>query len=169
MASLSKSEQVTRYAQIFFTISDRYLLGKKSLPHLTLCQFQAEPREALQIWKQVDSTLEQKSIRLCFKELRCISFDDHMYWVSLLPVHNEDLIKMHLQVAHIVKNPTNKSFKNYDPHITLMNTKNKKYPTWVKKLSETYIPFEDTFVLGLGKSDSMGQFLEPILLSGNKK
>ena len=148
--------------KFFSKISDRYLLGKKALPHLTLCQFQAEPREALQIWKQVYNALEQKSIRLCFKEWRCISFDDHVYWVSLLPVHNEDLIKMHLQVAHILKNPTSKSFKHYDPHITLMNTKSKKYPTWVKKLSETYIPFEDTFVLALGKSDSVGQFLEPI-------
>ena len=52
--------------------------------------------------------------------------------------------------------------KDYDPPITLVNTKSDKYPEFIQKLSIAYTPFEDIFVIALGKSDEIGQFLGAI-------
>ncbi len=161
---VNRHNDIIQYAQLFTTISDQYLLGNQSLPHLTLCQFLAEPHEAIQIWKQACVSLDKKTINLYFKEISCISFDNEVFWVSLLPTKTDDLIKMHFEVAQIVKFPINKSFQKYNPHITLMNTKKHDCSSYVKKLSEIFIPFEDSFVISMGKSDEIGQFLEVINL-----
>lgn len=161
---VNRQKTLIQYAKIFANISDEYLLGNQSLPHLTLCQFLAELHEAIQIWKQVCNSLDKKTIDLYFKEISYISFDNEVFWVSLLPTKTDDLIKIHYEVAHIVKFPINKSFQKYDPHITLVNTKKHECSSYVKKLSETFTPFEDRFVLSMGKSDEIGQLVEVINL-----
>jgi len=160
---LNHSDKIIKYAEIFSNISDQYFLGKNSLPHLTLCQFRATSDEAEKIWRQVYESLEKKSISLFFiEEISCITFDNQVFWISLLPEPNEELTKLHLQVANIVQHPLNKSYKQYDPHITLVNTQSNEYPQLVNQLKIAYTSFEDIFAIALGKSDEIGQFLEII-------
>ena len=46
--------------------------------------------------------------------------------------------------------------------MTLINTKDPAYKVLVRKLSETYVPISDIFILALGKSDAIGQLTEII-------
>jgi 2'-5' RNA ligase len=66
---------------------------------------------------------------------------------------------MHGLIAHIINLPIKKS---YDPHMTLISTKNKEYEKEVKKFLSLYEPISDKFVLSLGKLDDIGQLIEVI-------
>ena len=158
----NNSELIVRYAKIFSKIADQYILGEKSLPHLTLCQFYADPKEAFEIWNKVNDLISHSSISLKFKEISCLTFDEKVFWVSLLPEHNEELLKLHHIVVSCVKNPHGRIGQNYDPHITLMNTIQRDHQNYLKRLSNYFIPFEDSFKIAIGRSDEPGQFIEII-------
>jgi 2'-5' RNA ligase len=157
----TKSDQVIHFAKNFSVMADTYLLGEKSLPHVTLCQFMAAEDELLSIWKVVCQSVEQQSIQLVFEKFSCMT-GYNSFWVSLLPNHSDLLTNMHNVITNLVKDPIKKISDHYDPHMTLMNSKEVKYENAVKTFSNSYIPIQDTFILALGKSDDFGQLVEVI-------
>ncbi|HEX4045499.1 MAG TPA: hypothetical protein VHZ76_07535 [Gammaproteobacteria bacterium] len=64
---------------------------------------------------------------------------------------------MHNTIAIVLELSSKKIF---DPHMTLINTLNQNYKQEVAQLSRFYIPITDLFVLALGISDDIGQFIE---------
>lgn len=150
----SKSDDVVKCAQNFLKISDQYQLGNNSLPHVTLCQFQAEEKEIDDIWRRVCDSLPEHSIELEFKDFSCIPFKN-TFWVSIMPNQRLALDKMHQIVASTVNAPINKS---YDPHMTLISTKDAEYQKKAEDVAKSYAPISDAFVLSIGECDAVGQF-----------
>ncbi len=107
--------------------SDKYRLGETSIPHVSLCHFEIESNKIVEIWNKIRA-LELPDIHLLFGEKRSKSYLGHpkwgeVCWVSLIPDHLKDLLKIHLEVAQIIKTPLNAAFSDYDPHLTLFNRK----------------------------------------------
>lgn len=157
LTPISKSAEVIELANKFSAIADKYLLHEKSLPHVTLYPFQMEDQEIEQFWMDVCKVWKAKTIDLEFKQFSCISFDNHTFWVSLLPNHCDTLHEMHATIAHILRLPVKKSF---DPHMTLINSKNINYKQEVALIADSYAPIVDKFILSLGESDTIGQLTE---------
>ncbi len=159
LTPISKKEEFIKLSQQFSNIADKYSLGNNSLPHVTLYQFEADEKEIENIWKQTCEIWEEKPINLEFSKFSCITFDNATYWVSLLPNNYDTLHKMHSIIANIIKLPIK---KNFDPHVTLISTKNKDYEKKADEISQSYTPITDTFVLTIGKSDTVDQLTEII-------
>lgn len=70
-----KSNEFIEVAQKFSGVSDKYLLGKNSFPHVTLYQFEAEEKEIDGIWQKVTDVWRQKPIDLELGEFSYITFD----------------------------------------------------------------------------------------------
>jgi 2'-5' RNA ligase len=156
---VSKDDEIIMHANQLSKLADKYLLGKESLPHVTLYQFEAEEKEVENIWKKVKMSWQGGLIELEFKEFSCISFDDIIFWVSLLPNNCENLHKLHGLIASALDKPIK---KNFDPHMTLINTKNKDYEKDVDTIKKSFKPISDAFVLSLGSSDALGQLTSVI-------
>lgn len=151
---ISKSDQPVALAKQFSNIADGYLLGDKSLPHVTLYQLHAEDNEIDSIWNEVSDAWDGKPIDLAFNKFSCITFDNNIFWISLLPDNCDVLHEMHGQIANILKLPINKTF---DPHMTLISTKNKENENEAARAADSYKAINDTFILALGASDEIGQ------------
>ncbi|MDR3477157.1 MAG: 2'-5' RNA ligase family protein [Gammaproteobacteria bacterium] len=157
----AKSEAVVRFAKTFSAFSDRYQLGLQSLPHVTLCQFAAEESELLSLWREVSRKIKPKTVRLHFNEISGTR-SSRAFWVSLLPDKAETLTKMHYAIADIIRHPLNHSYENYFPHMSLINSQDEKVMDAIKKAEMAYAPIEDDFILSLGRSDKVGQYIEVI-------
>jgi 2'-5' RNA ligase len=155
----TQRDQVMSYAQNFSTLAGHYRLGERSLPHVTLCQFAALESEVESIWRKVGESVHPKTIRLCFNEISGTQ-SSRAFWISLLPNKSEVLLQMHLTIASIIRYPLNHSYKNYFPHMSLVNSKNPQYLDAIKKAELSYVPIEDDFILSLGLADHFGQYLE---------
>jgi len=129
------------------------------LPHVTLYQFHANESDVESIWEMACNELDQLSIKLTFKKFSCITFDQITFWASLLPDNGDALMKMHSAIAGIVNQPIK---ANFDPHMTLISTKDPSYEHFVNELAKKYVPIQDVFTLALGKSDNIGQLTEVI-------
>jgi 2'-5' RNA ligase len=156
---ITKNNEVVGLSHVFSEYADRCILGEKSLPHVTLCQFEAKEYEIDNIWKKVCEKWREEPIDLMFEKFSCLTFDNKVYWVSLLPNNTEALQDMHKKIVDIINQPIKKSF---DPHMTLINTKNKEYDAKVDEFSHSYKPIRDMFILKLGRCDDVGQFTEVI-------
>jgi 2'-5' RNA ligase len=152
---VTKSKVIIRCAQFLSKISYQYQLGEKSLPHVTLYQFKAKEDELDGIWANTCKALQTHSIHLTFKDVSAVTFDNKIFWISLLPNQRDFLHEMHQTVANTVNLAINKS---YDPHMTLINTKNNSYAIMTDKFVESYSPIEDDFILSIGGCDAIGQF-----------
>ncbi|MBA3661546.1 MAG: hypothetical protein H0W64_07450 [Gammaproteobacteria bacterium] len=155
---LSKSFAVTSLAQQMSSLAHEYLPGERSLPHVTLYHFEAEENNIATIWKQIIDQCDSTSIVLKFNKIsyKC---DDTICWIALLPEQGEALRKMHDLIANVLSMPIK---KYYDPHMTLLNTTDKDYVNKSNALITPYLPILDTFILSLGSSDEIGQFMEVI-------
>ncbi len=153
----TKADEVVSFARKFSTIADKYLLGENSNPHVTLYQFEVEEEDEEAIWARVSETWKEKPLTLTFNKMSCNTFDNVIYWVSLLPDQIAILHKMHGNVAGMIELPVKKSF---DPHMTLINSKNKDYENEVQRLCSSCYTMTDTFVLCFGRSDDVGQLTE---------
>lgn len=153
----TQSDAIINLSHLFANIADSYLLGEKSLPHVTLCQFEADEAELDLIWKSVCASLPNKSVRLTFNEFSCVT-KQNFNWISLLPNEIDVLNKIHSKITSIIKTPVRNSIKEYDPHMTLINSQDPNYQRAIENIS--YSPLMDTFVIALGKSDGVGQFTE---------
>lgn len=163
----TKGHDVIALAQQFAPIADQYLLSelpsKRSLPHVTLYPFEVDEKQIDSIWKQVCAAWNEQPIKLNFTNFSCLTFGGGIYWVSLLPDKNysNDLHRMHDLLKKTVNLPKQRVF---DPHMTLISTKNKDYEQEVDKLVHSYVHalIVDEFVLSLGESDGIGQLIKII-------
>ncbi len=153
----TKADEIVRLAQKFSGLSDRYLLGENSYPHVTLYQFESEENAVDATWFRISAAWEEKPITLEFHKFSCITFDDIIYWISLLPNQGDVLHKMHHSIAEMIGLPIKESF---NPHMTLINSKNKDYEKGVLRLAPSYRPIADTFILCQGRADEVGQVTE---------
>ncbi|OGT48304.1 MAG: hypothetical protein A3E82_05810 [Gammaproteobacteria bacterium RIFCSPHIGHO2_12_FULL_38_11] len=153
------NDEVVKLSHVFSDLADKYILNEKSLPHVTLCQFEIEDDEIDSIWNKVCEQWREDPIDLMFEEFSCLTFDNHIYWVSLLPNNVDALHEMHGKITNIINQPAKKLF---DPHMTLINTKNTEYEMSVDQYSSSYKPVRDKFILKLGRCDGVGQFTEVI-------
>lgn len=158
---LNKTDEITKFAERFNHISDMYSLGKNSLPHVTLLQFYAEDDEIKNIWNKISNSLENM-IDLTLDSFSCISFDNLIFWASLIPNNRKKLLEMHKLVTEILDQSFNSKF---DPHMTLINTKVRGYEKLVEFEAKSYKPISDSFLLSVGHSDSIGQYLKTIYKS----
>ena len=154
-----ENDSVIKCAHFLSDVADRYLLGENSLPHVTLYQFQANDSDIESIWEKACDKLSQTSIELTFEKFSCITFGQAIFWASLLPDNGDVLMKMHSIIADVINQPVK---VNYDPHMTLISTKDASYENLVNKLYKTYTPIQDVFILALGRSDDIGQLTEVI-------
>lgn len=164
LVPVHKGEQVVAQANVLSKIADSYLLGEHSLPHVTLYQFETHEDDINSIWNKTCDKLSHVLIELTFTHFSCITFDQKTFWVSLIPNKRDLLIQMHKQVVGILNQPVK---KNYDPHMTLINTKDHSCHDLVNKLAEHYSPIQDHFMLALGRSDHVGQFIEKKIILRN--
>lgn len=156
---ISKNAEISLLANKFsYLMAANYLTGASSLPHVTLYQFHAEENDIHFMWEKVIQKWQYAPLNLIFNKLSCITYDKQTYWISLIPNHLDVLNKMHAYIAHVLSLPIKKSF---DPHMTLLNTKNQKCEIDVAEFT-SYEPLSDTFMLSLGLSDEVGQLKEII-------
>lgn len=159
LTPLSKGDEVVKCANQLSKLADKYLLGKNSLPHVTLYQFETEENEIKNIWNCVGKAWNEEPIELEFKKFSSVTFNGVIYWVSLLPNNRDKLHEMHGLIAQVLNKQIKSSF---DPHMTLFNTKNKDHDKEVYAMRKLYKPISDTFVLSLGNSDDVGQLTKVI-------
>lgn len=152
---LTITKKITELSHQLSELADTYLLGDTSLPHLTLYQFKYEESDLPQLWERICNAWHSQNIFLELKEISCISFDAHTYWASLLPSQTSEIFEMHSQVATILGLPVK---KNFDPHVTLINTLNPNYTPIAYNIISPHIPLKDEFKLALGSRDIFGQF-----------
>src|SRR4051794_2227438 len=91
---LNKSIDITRLAAQFHNYHYTYILGKYSLPHVTLCHFRAEDQEISVLWKKAYERVLPHTIDLEFQQFSIMK-SSKKYWVSLLPKHQDTLQQMH--------------------------------------------------------------------------
>ncbi|MDR3491687.1 MAG: hypothetical protein P4M12_06540 [Gammaproteobacteria bacterium] len=152
----TQSAAIIKLAQNFSDISESYLLGADSLPHVTLCQFMQNDSDVKLTWLNVLEVLKTHVIELEFPELN-IFINPNLFWVSLKPNKIDILKKMHKQAASVIKKPLGRCFKFYDAHMSLTNTLDKNFQEHVKAVEKKYKPIKDNFILALGQSDEEGQ------------
>jgi 2'-5' RNA ligase len=153
---VDRSEAFIALSQRFSMMDPIYHLSEKSLPHVTLCQFYQEDNEIEATWGEVCVALDNYALDLEFKNFSFITFDNTMFWISLMPVDISKLHKMQAEIASILKIS---SKRPYDPHLTLMSTLDSTYVSKATPLIEEYSPIVDKFILALGECDELGQFV----------
>ena len=151
----TKNAEIIKYSQTLSGLADTYMLGVDSLPHVTLYQFEIDETEINLLWAKVNQSWTEAPLEITFNRLSCLTFNQIIYWVLLMPTNAITLYEMHAKIANIIHRPIK---KNYDPHMTLINTKNKNCELEIKKLLSPYQPMRDVFTLSLGRCDAVGQF-----------
>jgi hypothetical protein len=141
----SNNDAIVKCAQKFSTTSDQYQLGSHALPHVTLCQFEADENE-------IDISLE-------FKNFSYITFNNTIFWISLIPDQRSVLDKMHQTVSNAINLTINKF---YDPHMTLISTTDTEYKKKAGDVTKSYDSITDIFILSMGECDAIGQFTKLI-------
>lgn len=154
---ITTSEQYITISQTFAFLKTEYQLGEKSLPHVTICQFYAEESEIDTIWESIDDSIKENTIELEFDKFSCISFDNKTFFISLLPNDASELFKLRSELACYTKESIHKP---YDPHMTLISTSDSSYEIKADSLIKKNITVSDRFILALGLSDEIGQFIE---------
>jgi len=161
----TKSHEFIQLANTFSFLANNYLLGPRSLPHVTLCQFYAETNEIDILWQKVCAALLPSPIELLFTEWSFVTINS-LFWVSLLPSTRDfrgQVPLMSTLIKQMIKQSAHKwhlTPSSYDPHLTLLNTKQKDYKNTVTSLQTNPIHIIDTFQVCLGRSDEVGQLIE---------
>jgi 2'-5' RNA ligase len=154
----SKNQEITTLARQFSTYADQYLLGNQALPHVTLCQFEAQEQDLEKIWLRAEKLIPVKSISLTFDSVSVIN-KNNFFWVSLIPDHATELHELHntarsvLEIKHQVW---------FDPHLTLFNSTSDIFSAAVENFKASFTHLSDNCILALGKSGFAGQFKEII-------
>ena len=156
---VDKGTNFVEVSQKFSMMDPIYNLGEKSLPHVTLCQFDREESEIEATWEEICAGLSDHALELEFKNFSLITFDNTMFWISLMP---GDVPKLHKLQAEVTSISKVSSKKPYDPHLTLMSTLDSTYESKAAPLIEDYRPITDKFILALGECDELGQFVRII-------
>lgn len=155
------------YAQeMFGDTHGPFLLGPKSLPHITLCQFHCADPKHVQTVYEACKELHFPPYIPQFYGLSLASKSESspdLFWIGLMVMREAAIVQMHRQVKHILEKAglscINKHGEGYRPHLTLANA----YlifpftlPKWPQDLLD-----EPThaFSITLGIADEWGQFI----------
>ncbi|PJD93003.1 MAG: hypothetical protein CK426_05625 [Legionella sp.] len=156
---VNQSKAFTAFSQKFTWLDPVYHLGEKSLPHITICQFYRDENEIENTWKDICIKISDYSLDLKFTGFSFITFDNNIFWISLMPDDVSELHKLQSEIA-VVLDVSNK--RPYDPHLTLIGTLDSTYESKSALLTKEYSPISDKFVLALGECDELGQFIRVI-------
>ncbi len=162
-------EQFIQYAQTLSSTAPAHTYhigGKASIPHVSLCHFLAEPEQIDTIWTQVQG-INRPKLHMTFDHHRSKSYsgrpkDIGLCWVSLMPDKLDQLKEHHLKIAKIIGQPLNASFGQYDPHMSLFNSRDEVACAEFNRHTQITPPFEDDFIVVLGYLDNVGQITEII-------
>ena len=163
---LTIGSQAVHLAKVFSKLSDSYLLGEGSKPHVTICQFYAQESEVEGIWKKASQMFTERSLHLDFNEVTSLVIHEKL-WVQLIPEPNERLQFLHNQLAKMVESPLGLVFEAYSPHLTLANVRNAEREKAAQEVSALQLSLSDDFILSLGSCDEVGQFTG-VLYGSNK-
>lgn len=163
-------EQFVQYAQKLSRTAPSHsyhIGGEHSIPHISLCHFDADTQDLEEIWQQV-LAIEIPRMQMVFDHHRSKSYPEHPHlcWVSLMSDDFEDLKDYHLAVAEIIKVPLNAAFEHFDPHMTLFNSEAESACAEFNQHPSVTPVIEDSFVVALGPVDNVGQITR-ILYSAN--
>lgn len=155
----SKIEQLVDLSLEFKDRTSQYYLGSCSLPHVSICWFEADESDVDMIWRDINNQIQINTLTLEFNNFSYLSFDQKTYWISLIPNETEILNQMHISIAKIINGKIN--FR-YDPHLTLANTTKIEIS---EKPNDTLcmnqkVKVSDLFVLSLGERDEIGQYTQ---------
>ena len=141
-----------------------YFLGQHSIPHISLCHFEADENDIECIWQAV-TLLNIAPIKLSFNLQRSKQYPGHpkwgrVCWVSLMPDKIDELKKIHLSIVNnIITKPFNASYDDYDPHLTLFNSYDKNACLTLNENPIINASLNDTFCVALGNIDDNGQLI----------
>jgi hypothetical protein len=158
------ADPFVKYSTTMFSVkAAEYSLGVNSKAHVTLCHFEAEEKEINDIVTKVRA-LNQPAVQLTFSTQRSKTYPTHLVWgqwswVSLISDKLDELKKLHLRVAEIVR-PTNAAFDAYDPHMTLFNSYDKEQCAAINQSQQLGTPLTGKFEIILGSLDDVGQVTE---------
>lgn len=162
-------DKFIRYAKKLscFAPADTYHISEEaSIPHISLCHFIAEPEQIDAIWQQVQN-LDWPKLHMTFDRHRSKSYPANpdrtdMCWVSLVPDHLEQLKERHLKIAEMIKRPLNAAFEQYDPHMTLFNSRALIACAEFNSQPQATASLSDNFTIALGFIDAIGQITQLI-------
>ncbi|MFJ1267110.1 2'-5' RNA ligase family protein [Legionella lytica] len=132
-----------------------YKLGINSIPHVTIAQFWFEENKLEKLWETVIERIQVTTVNLTFKKFSCLTFDNNNYWISLLPTKIKELHELQHQLNSIIHI---NSLRPYDPHLTLLSTKDTNYIEKAQPILNKDIFISDDFVIAIGNCDELGQF-----------
>ncbi|MDR3501283.1 MAG: hypothetical protein P4L79_01710 [Legionella sp.] len=148
-------------ADTFISLSEQislekdYKLGLNSFPHVTISQFWLEENKLEILWETVIAIISVTTLNLTFKTFSCLTFDNKNFWISILPTKTLELYELHKQLSSIINT---KARRPYDPHLTLLSTKEANYIEKASSILNKYISISDDFVIAIGNCDELGQF-----------
>lgn len=148
-----------KLAHKFRSVSDQYILGENSLPHITLRQFHADPNVIDTIWREAWMMVPQ-SLKLRLESFSFTTSNQVVYWLALMPNQRELLFKLHQKISSMLDMTFN---ENYDPHLTLCNTRVSNCESLMDVEKNQFKVITDHFRLGLGDCDPIGQYLTSII------
>lgn len=152
---ISYKDDLVSLLQEVPTNDKQYKLGDKSIPHITLCQFNSEDNKVDELWEEIIENIENQNLSLSLDVFSCITFDEKMYWISLIPSNSEDLHIIQKKISSILKASISRP---YDPHLTLLGTSDKDFKSKADPFMKDYKTIIDDFILTIGHCDEIGQF-----------
>ncbi len=148
----------------FASQSQEYLLGDNAWPHITLCQFSAEPSRLNEIWTAV-SPLATKPLSIRLSQFY-IWLYENAYWMGLGTMREPELISLQFAVYETLNTlgiTANQKPSNYFPHITWARCGGDKPPT-ISILPNPEFWFQShSFALSLGQSSPYGVYQKRLL------
>ena len=153
--------------------ASEYLLGENALPHVTLCQFQANEEQLESIWSAVEKLgLEAESLALRFHHFYIkpgFHFHKDKYWLGLAMSATAELVALQKALHSLLAKmniETSTLPQSYFPHLTLArcHTLDCANPPQIKVLPALDIWQQDfVFQVSLGRSNQYGVYLERLM------
>ena len=164
-------------AQMLFSpVHDGYLLSDNSLPHITVCQFECDNENDVQvIWKQIEklnirpfsprftglSFIKPFSPRFTgLSFIKGVGVHEEYYWAELSVARDQEMMKVHQLAAGIIRSKglacLNDSDNLYRPHLTLARI---RLPDTIQRWPDALLTNTSDFKFALARGDNNGQYL----------
>ena len=155
----SKNNDIVKLISKFNVNFGEYKLGKNSNSHVTLLHFYMDENKIERAWFNIRSLFSTAEVTLSFYNYSYLTFDERIFWISLLPDKKNFLNKMHLEICDFLQI---KHRPIFDPHMTLFCTDQKIHEGMLLELTTHQALITDNFILSLGESDDIGQLTKII-------
>jgi 2'-5' RNA ligase len=137
---------------------DHYYLNKDKLPHVTIAQFEMDEKDLDDLCKKLSQLKLPSTLSLSYNDMQS-SHHDALRWYSLMPNELKLLHDIHQKVLNVIAHPTNRHGDKYDPHLTLMNSRDITKP--VAKINLPH-PLSGQFTLMITDRDDVGQAMRVV-------